>query len=116
MEGQLRGRRRLARALQTHEEDHGRAFLQRERRLLAPEDARELVPDDLDDLLRRRKRGQDLLADGLLPHAGREVLDDLEVDVGLEERRPDLLERLIHVELGEVALAAKLLEDALESI
>ena len=47
---------------------------------------------------------------------GREVLDDLEVDVGLEERRPDLLERLVDVELGEVALAAKLLEDALEPI
>ncbi len=98
------------------EEDHGRALLDRERRLLAAEDGRQLVPDDLDDLLGRRKGGQDLLPHGLLPHGGREVLDDGEVDVGLEERGPDLLERLVDVELGQVAFAAQLLEDTLQPV
>ena len=116
VESQLRGRRRLARTLKTHEEDHRGALLESQGCLFAPEDARQLVPDDLDDLLRRRERGQDLSSDGFLPHPGREILDDLEVDVRFEESRPDLLERFVHMELGEVALAAKLLEDALETI
>ena len=91
-------------------------FLRASGRLFAPEDPRQLVPDDLDDLLGRRERREDFLPDRLFPHAGREVLDDLEVHVRLEEGRPDLFQGLVDVKLGEVTLAAEFLEDALESV
>ncbi len=116
VEGELGGRGRLARALQADEEDDGRALLDGERRLLAAEDGGQLVPDDLEDLLGGREGGQDLLTHGLLADARREVLDDAQVDVGLEERRPDLLERLVDVELGQVAFAAQLLQHTLQPV
>ena len=53
---------------------------------------------------------QDLLADGALADGGDEVLDDLEVDVGFEQRAADLAHRLVDVLLGQPALAAEAAE------
>ena len=47
---------------------------------------------------------------------GDEAADDLEVDVGLEQGDADLAEDLVDVGLGEAALAAEALEDALEAV
>ena len=59
---------------------------------------------------------QHLLAARALPDLGDEVLDDLEVDVGLEQREPDLAHRLRDRLLVEAALAAKVAEGVLELV
>ena len=46
-----------------------------------------------------------LLADAPLADAGDQVLDHLEVDVGLEQGEADLAQDLVDVGLGEAALA-----------
>ena len=48
--------------------------------------------------------------------AGDHVAGDPDVDVGLEERRADLLQHLVDVGLGEATLAAHALDDAFEAI
>ena len=57
--------------------------------------------DDLDDLLAGGEALEDLGADRPLADAGDEVLDDLEVDVGLEQGEADLAHRGIDVGLGD---------------
>ena len=52
----------------------------------------------------------------LLLDAGGEVPDDGQRDVGFEQRQPDLPQRRVEVIVGEVALAAELLEDALHPV
>ena len=49
-------------------------------------------------------------------HAGDEVLDDLEVDVGLEQREADLAHRLVDGVLVEPPGAAEVAEGALEPV
>ena len=53
------------------------------------EQRNELVPNDLDDLLGRRQALQHRLIGSAIPHAVDKSLDDLEVDVGFEERQAD---------------------------
>ena len=43
-----------------------------------------------------------------------ELLDDFEVDVGLEQRDADLAERLFHVFGGQLSFAAQVFEDPLQ--
>ena len=50
---------------------------------------------------------EDLRADGPLADPGDEVLDDLEVDVGLEEREPDLAHGGVDVGLADAAAAGQ---------
>ena len=68
------------------------------------------------DLLGGVQRLGELDADGLLADPGDEAADDLEVDVGLEQGEADLAEDLVDVGLGQAALAAKPLEDAIEPV
>ena len=56
-----------------------------------------LVADDLDDLLRRRQAAEDVLPHRPIAHAVDERLDDLEVDVGFEQRQADLAQRRLDV-------------------
>ena len=76
----------------------------------------ELVVDDLHDLLARAQAGQDLRADRLLADPADEVLHDLEVDVGLEQRQPDLAHRRIDVGLADAAAAGQAGERLAQSI
>ena len=46
----------------------------------------QLIANNLDDLLARRKRGRNLLADSLRLHLIDELLNNFEVDVGFEQR------------------------------
>ena len=55
-------------------------------------------------------------ADGPLADAGDEAPDDREVDVGLEQGETDLAEDLVDIGLAQAALAAELLEDAVETV
>ena len=80
------------------------------------EERQHFVAHDPDDLLRRRQALQDFLVDRLIPHAVDERLDDLEVDVRLEQRHPDLPERGFNRLLGETDLTTQRSEDALEAV
>jgi hypothetical protein len=108
--GELGRARRLARALQADHGDDGRAAAQVEDAVALAQELHELVVDDLDDLLAGGQRLQDVLPDGLLADAGHEVLDDLEVDVRLEQRQPDLAHGGIHVGLADPTPAGQVVE------
>ena len=104
---ELRRGRRLARALETGEQDDGRIAGQVEGPITGRQQRRELVVDDLHDLLARRQALEDIGADGALLDPGDEVLDDLEVDVGLEQGEADLAHRGVDVGLADAATAGQ---------
>ena len=93
-EPELRGCRRLPRALQAGEEDHGGRAAESEPRVARAHERGELLVDDLHHLLPRREAPQDVLSERALLDRGSEVTRDLEVHVRLEEREPDLAHRL----------------------
>jgi hypothetical protein len=109
--------RRFAGALQPQEQNDARPLVAG----LQPtfgiaEECDHLVADDLDDLLRRRQTPEHVLPQRSIPHAIDERLDDLEVNVGLEQRETNLAERSLHVLRREPRLAAEALENVLKAI
>ena len=105
--GQLGRGRRLARALQAgHQHDGGRARREREPGRGAAHQLGQLLVDDLDDLLAGVELLAHLDAQAALLHGRRELLDDLEVDVRLEQREADLAHRAIDVVLRQRAALA----------
>ncbi len=112
------GRRgRLPRALQAGEKDDGRRTAgERELRASLAHDRGQLVVDDLDHLLPRRKALRHLDAGGTLLHARDEILDDLEVDVRLEEGEADLPHRLGKVLFGQRSMAPEVAEGRLQLV
>src|SRR5439155_4913603 len=115
--GELGRRRRLAGALKTrHEHDRGRPRGIGDLERLAAEGLHELVVHDLDDLLRRREALRQVGADALLLDASDEALYDLEVDVGLEQREPDLAQDLVDLGLAHTAAASQAREDRVEAV
>src|SRR4051794_26787510 len=113
--GELGARRRLARALEAGHEDHGRrARRERDAHRGAAHQRGELLVDDLDDLLPRIELADDLRAEAALLHGRRELLDDLEVDVGLEQRETDLAHGPVDVVLGQRPVGADVGERLLE--
>jgi hypothetical protein len=110
---ELRGRRRLAGALEAGEQDHGR----RPRREVelggaVAHQRGQLAVHDADQRLARRERAAHLLADGLLAHARDEILDDRQRDIGLEHREAHLAHGVGDVGFGEAGFAAQRLDDA----
>ena len=79
----------------------GRSRRRRQPALRVAEQRQHLVADDLDDLLRRRQALEHVLVHRPIAHAIDERLDDLEVDVGFEQRQPDLAQRRLDGLLGE---------------
>ena len=71
------------------------------------EERHHLVADDLDDLLRRREAAEHVLPHRPIAHAVDERLDDLEVDVRLEQREPNLAQRGLDVLGRQPRLAAQ---------
>ena len=109
---------RFAGALQAAQHQHGdfvRA-LEVERMVDRAHQVDEFLVDDADDLLAGIERLEDRLADRLLGDAVHEVVDDLEADVGFEQRLLDELEPVAHVRFGELALAAQRLERGTETV
>ena len=116
-EAELARRRRLAGALQAHHHDDRRRLrAHADAALRAAHELRELLVDDLHDHLRRGQRLQHVLAHGPLFHGLDEVLDDLEVDIGLEERHAHLAHGLVDIILRQLAVTAQLLERRLQAI
>jgi len=72
--------------------------------------------NELEEVLLRREAPQDLLAERLFPEGFGELLHDRQRHVGLEQRHPDLAERLGHVAFRDPAVAAQALEDLLELV
>ena len=90
----------------------------RERELggVGAEELGELVVDDLHHLLAGREALQHLLAERPLAHALDEGADDLEVDVGVEQREADLAHRARDRLLVELAALAQVAEHAAEPV
>ena len=72
--------------------------------------------DDLHDLLARSEALEHLLAHRLLADARDEVAHDREVDVGLEEREPDLAHGAADRLFVELSLLPQVAEGALELV
>ena len=113
---ELGGGGRLARALEAGEQDHRRRAAERETGVAGAHERSQLLVHDLHDLLARRQALQDVLPGRALAHLRDEVLHDLEVDVGLEQREADLAHRLRDRVLVEAALAAQVAEGVLELV
>ena len=94
----------------------GRLFARLQPAFGIAEERDHLVADDLDDLLRRRQAAEHVLPQRPIPHAVDERLDDLEIDVGFEQRETDLAERGLHVLRRQPCLAPQGLEDVLKAI
>src|SRR5437773_1908425 len=113
---QLPRRRRLAGALQPEQQDDTRTLRTRRQ---APfglaKERHHLVADDLDDLLRRRQAPEHSLAHRAIADAVDEGLDDLEIDVGLEQREPDLAQCGFDQVFREPPLPAKGPENVLQA-
>ncbi len=108
MKRELGRRGGLAGPLQAgHQDDRGRAP-ERELGITCPHQPREAVVHQLDDLLTRVQALEDVVAERVCLHTRDELLHDLEVDVGLEERQPDLAHRLVDGVLVEAPGAAEL--------
>jgi hypothetical protein len=88
---QLAGRRRLAGALETREQNRRRrALRERDLRGAGAHQRRQLLVHDLHDLLPRGQALLDVLAERPFADLSHELFDDVEVDVGLEQREPHL--------------------------
>ena len=111
---QLGRGRGLARALQAGHQDHGRrrGVQVDRRRLVAAQHLDQTVIDDLDDLIGRLDRADDLFARGLLGGEGDEVLDDGQGDVGLEQGHAHFAHRRIDIRLGQHAATGDPVEHA----
>ena len=97
----------LARALQPrHEHDRGRLRGELELGRVLAQHRDHFVAHNLDDLLARGKRRQHFLPHGLCLDLVNEQLDHLEVNVGFQQRQPDLAQRLLDVFRGKRGLAA----------
>jgi hypothetical protein len=113
---ELRAGRRLSGTLNArHHDDGGTGVREHERPMLPAERRGQLVTDDLHDLLRGREAPHDLLGERSRAHPGEEVIDDLEGDVGLEQRRAHALEGLIHLLGVELSPRLELLEDRVQT-
>src|SRR6266511_3685294 len=114
---QLRRGRRLARSLEPGEQDHRRRTAgEGELRAAGAHQRRQLLVDGPHDLLAGSEALQHLLAEGALAHLRDEILDDLEVDVGLEQREPDLAHRTRDRLLVELSAPPKVAERALKPV
>src|SRR5271169_5328048 len=115
--GKLAGGRSLAGTLQSRHEDNGRRLrCELELGDVFAEDGDQFVANDLDDLLGRRQRGHHFLAEGLLADVLDEFLDNVEVDVGFEQRQANFFEGVADVLFGQGALPAEVFEGTLERI
>jgi hypothetical protein len=115
--GELAAGGRLAGALEAGHEDHG-GRLAREDQVAtgAAHQRGQLLVHELDDLLPRVQRLEHLGARGALLHLRGELLDDVEVDVGLEQREPHLSHRLRDVLLGELTAPLDVGQGGLEPV
>ena len=108
---ELDGRGRLARTLEAGEHDHRRGPGRITKAFgIAAQELDQLVVHRLDHRLRGGEPGRDLDAGETRPHPLSELLDDFEVDVGLEQGNPDLAQTCVDVLRAEHTAAGDLLQ------
>ena len=78
-----------------------------------PEQIAQFVTHDFDDLLVGRKLQQDFRAERFLADVRDEFVRDTQIDVGVEKRLANFAERRVQMLLGQLPLAAEILEGAL---
>ena len=100
---ELRGRRRLARALQADEHDHRGAPVRRDRVQVAAEHRHELVVHDLREGLAGVQAARDFLAERAIAHAIDERLRNRHCDVRLEQRHAYRTHGLTHILFSDAA-------------
>ena len=81
---------------------------------LATQKLAHLVEDDFHHVLPGGERVHDLGGQALLLHPRAKALHDLEVDVGLEQRKADLAYASVDVFLGQATLALQAGKDVLQ--
>jgi hypothetical protein len=78
---------------------------------LAAHQSGHFLVDDLDDLLTRRQAAHDLLAQRPLLDAGDELLDHLEVDIGLQQGHAHFTQTFGNIFFRKGSVAFETLED-----
>ena len=108
----------LAVALQAAHHQHGLALVFQAQvfRLIAAHKAGQFLVDDLDDLLGGGQALHDLLPHRALRNLSAEVLGNLVVDIGLQQRHTHLAHGGLNVGLVQLALAAQLFENAIQAL
>ena len=115
--GELGRRGRLAGALQSgQQQDRRRLHGEIEGRRRGAHQRGKLAVDYADQRLPGRQRADHFLADRLVLDLRHEVLDDRQRHVGLEQREPDLAQRVLDIGVGEPRLAAQLLDNARQTL
>ena len=115
MEGELGARGGLPRPLDSGHHHDGRVRAgDLERLVLAAQRLRELVAHHLHDLLGRRERRHDLVAQRAGPHARQEVVHHLDGGVRLDQCSADVGQRVIHLLGVELAPLPELAEDGVQ--
>ena len=105
----------LTGALQAHHHHNGGALGRGgQTGVSAAHQRRQLLIDDLDDLLGGGQAVQHVRAHALLGDGRHKVLDDLVADVGLQQCQTHLAHTLPDVRLGETALAPEALEGRIQ--
>ena len=116
---ELAGGGGLTGALQAHHHDPGDALVRAsEARVDRPHQLDQRVVTDLDEVVLRANADLlvallgdqlDLLTERALFHGAQEILDGLELDVGLEKAQAHVLERLVDDVFGQLAFAGQAL-------
>lgn len=115
--GDLGGRGGLTRTLQAHHHDHtGLCPAQVEFGGAAAQKFDKLVVDDLDDLLCRGEALEYVLSEAAFLDPIDEILDDLEIDVGLQQGETHFAQAFLDVVLVELALSAEFAERLRKSV
>ena len=107
----------LAGTLQTrHQHNRGRLGGELQFGRVFAQDGDQFVANNLDHLLGGRKRGQHLLAQRLFADVLDQFFDDVEVNVGFEQRHADFFQRFADVFFRQGALSAQILKGTLQLI
>ncbi len=111
--GKLARGRGLAGALQARHQYHGgRLRGEVESDVGVAHQVGQFAMHDAHQRLTRSQAADHVLAERFLAHGRDEVLDHRHGAVGLEQRDPDLAQRVLNIGLGEAGLAAQRLDDA----
>ncbi len=114
--GELAGGGRFSAALQAGEHDDRRAGADGVNLgVNRSEQLDQLVVDDFDDQFRRPDRTDDGLADGLVGDVLRELADDFEIDIGLEQCGAHFAHRFADVLFADFATASEIAQGALKA-
>src|SRR5208283_1006181 len=101
--------------MQTDHHDSGR-LIQIQWLVIATKQLRKFVIEDFYNLLARRNRSQDLLAQSLRLDLGDKLLRNLVMNVRLKQRQANLSQRVVYVCLRDRAVTPEILKNILKFV